>query len=233
MPQTGQFPILVLHGREDVIALPRFGRRLARRLGAPCVELSGGHFIAREQASADLRRGRQAGGLGTCAGLTGPALIFPWAATCFDRHPLPCPQAAAVNALLRSFILGTSFLNVERYPFRPFAHWVDAVRAGGGEVEEGRRRGAARRLPRVHHIPCHPFSSAGGQAAGQFAGAASGREPAGGRGAAAGGAAGGTPRVEHAGGGGAVAPGRQLARQLRRGDGGRWLRAGASRRALV
>ncbi len=76
----------VVHGREDVIALPRYGRRLAARLGAPCLELPGGHFVMRE-------------------------------------------QAAAVNALLRSFILGDSFLNVERYPFFPFHHWVEAVSA--------------------------------------------------------------------------------------------------------
>lgn len=32
-------------------------------------------------------------------------------------------QAAAVNALLRSLVLGTSFANVERYPWFPFQYW--------------------------------------------------------------------------------------------------------------
>jgi pimeloyl-ACP methyl ester carboxylesterase len=38
-----------MHAREDVIALPRYGRRLAARLDAPCLELPGGHFVMREQ----------------------------------------------------------------------------------------------------------------------------------------------------------------------------------------
>ena len=50
--QSGCFPVLVLHGRQDIIALPRYGEKLAARLQAPFVALEGGHFVMREQAAA-------------------------------------------------------------------------------------------------------------------------------------------------------------------------------------
>ena len=44
-----QIPVLVLHGRHDILATPRFGEQLARRLAAPCVLLEGAHFLTRER----------------------------------------------------------------------------------------------------------------------------------------------------------------------------------------
>ena len=42
------FPVLVLHGRHDRLADPRFGRALAKRLGGRFIEVDGAHLIKRE-----------------------------------------------------------------------------------------------------------------------------------------------------------------------------------------
>lgn len=42
-------------------------------------------------------------------------------------------QAAAVNEILRSIVLGSSFANVERYPYMPFKHWVSEKFQHGGQ----------------------------------------------------------------------------------------------------
>ena len=42
------FPVLVLHGRHDRLADPRFGRTLAKRLGGRFIEVDGAHLIKRE-----------------------------------------------------------------------------------------------------------------------------------------------------------------------------------------
>lgn len=47
----GGFPMVVLHGRHDLLAEPRFGEALAKRLTAPFMLLEGAHFIVRECAA--------------------------------------------------------------------------------------------------------------------------------------------------------------------------------------
>lgn len=47
--RSGKFPVLVIHGRHDLLATPRFGEALAKRLGAPCVMLEGAHMLCRER----------------------------------------------------------------------------------------------------------------------------------------------------------------------------------------
>ena len=113
----------VIHGSEDIIALPKYGRRLASRLSAPYIQLPGGHFVMREQA-----RGRGSA-LPTTVGFGAIQRAIERVQalnTSLPTHPRPS-QAAAVNSLARALIMGESFLNVERYPFMPFRHWVSAV----------------------------------------------------------------------------------------------------------
>ena len=43
------FPVLVLHGRSDLLAPPKRGAALAARLGGAYVELEGAHFLTRER----------------------------------------------------------------------------------------------------------------------------------------------------------------------------------------
>lgn len=45
---TGDFPVIVIHGRHDLVAQKKFGRRIAMSLGAQFVEVEGAHFITRE-----------------------------------------------------------------------------------------------------------------------------------------------------------------------------------------
>ncbi|GAB4816031.1 hypothetical protein N2152v2_003077 [Parachlorella kessleri] len=118
--QLGQFPILIIHGRQDVLALPKYGEKLAARLQAPCVMLEGGHFVIRE-------------------------------------------QAAAVNALLRSVILDScSWTNVERYPYRPFRHFVAVVeghrqRAAKREAQYAAQQHSAQQAERLGHRLFNPW----------------------------------------------------------------------------
>lgn len=42
------FPVLVIHGRHDIVAHPKFGRKLAVKLGGRYIELNGAHMIKRE-----------------------------------------------------------------------------------------------------------------------------------------------------------------------------------------
>lgn len=44
-------PCLVIHGRDDIVAAPKHGAKLARRLRAPFLLLDGAHFVFREQAT--------------------------------------------------------------------------------------------------------------------------------------------------------------------------------------
>lgn len=44
----GGFPVQVIHGRHDVVAHKKYGRRIAKKLGAQMVEVDGGHLITRE-----------------------------------------------------------------------------------------------------------------------------------------------------------------------------------------
>ncbi|KAG2485288.1 hypothetical protein HYH03_015963 [Edaphochlamys debaryana] len=44
------FPIMVVHGTDDILAVPRHAARLARQLSAPLVMLDGAHFITRDCA---------------------------------------------------------------------------------------------------------------------------------------------------------------------------------------
>eukprot|EP00192_Tetraselmis_astigmatica_P011900 CAMPEP_0117677746 /NCGR_PEP_ID=MMETSP0804-20121206/16908_1 /TAXON_ID=1074897 /ORGANISM="Tetraselmis astigmatica, Strain CCMP880" /LENGTH=420 /DNA_ID=CAMNT_0005487047 /DNA_START=259 /DNA_END=1521 /DNA_ORIENTATION=+ len=46
--KSGGFPILVIHGRKDVIAHIKYAEKLAKRLDAPMIVTSAGHFITRE-----------------------------------------------------------------------------------------------------------------------------------------------------------------------------------------
>ncbi|KAK9788003.1 hypothetical protein WJX73_006862 [Symbiochloris irregularis] len=46
--RSGKFPVLVIHGRHDLLAAPKFGEALAHRLGAPCIMLEGAHMLCRE-----------------------------------------------------------------------------------------------------------------------------------------------------------------------------------------
>ena len=46
--KSGQFPIMVIHGREDILAAPKYGEQLAQRLECPCMMLEGAHFVTRE-----------------------------------------------------------------------------------------------------------------------------------------------------------------------------------------
>lgn len=45
------FPVAVIHGRHDLLAMPRYAERLAERLGARMVLVDGGHFVPRECAA--------------------------------------------------------------------------------------------------------------------------------------------------------------------------------------
>lgn len=47
---AANIPIVVLHGRQDLVAAPCYGRRIARKLGAKFVEIEGAHLITRECA---------------------------------------------------------------------------------------------------------------------------------------------------------------------------------------
>ena len=50
-PPPAGFPILVIHGAEDILAAPRHAARLARRLGAPLVMIGhSAHFTPRDAA---------------------------------------------------------------------------------------------------------------------------------------------------------------------------------------
>lgn len=48
--RSSQIPMVVMHGREDLVAVARYGRRIASRLGSKFVEVDGGHLINRECA---------------------------------------------------------------------------------------------------------------------------------------------------------------------------------------
>ena len=48
---AGDAPVKFVHGRHDLLALPKHAEALARRIGAPLVSLPGGHLITRENAS--------------------------------------------------------------------------------------------------------------------------------------------------------------------------------------
>jgi hypothetical protein len=43
-------PVWYVHGRHDLLAMPKFAERLADRFGSPCVLVNGGHFIPRENS---------------------------------------------------------------------------------------------------------------------------------------------------------------------------------------
>ncbi|KAK9819995.1 hypothetical protein WJX72_004920 [[Myrmecia] bisecta] len=45
----GRFPVLVIHGRHDMLAMPYYAERLAHKLEAACVMLEGAHFLTRER----------------------------------------------------------------------------------------------------------------------------------------------------------------------------------------
>eukprot|EP00884_Botryococcus_braunii_P007304 jgi/Botrbrau1/16575/Bobra.0068s0006.1 len=47
--RAGDFPVMVLHGRHDLLAACRFGEQLARRFEATFVEMEGAHFLTREK----------------------------------------------------------------------------------------------------------------------------------------------------------------------------------------
>lgn len=47
---AARIPCLVIHGRDDIIAAPKYGQRLAARLHCPFLLLSGAHFVFRESA---------------------------------------------------------------------------------------------------------------------------------------------------------------------------------------
>lgn len=46
--KSGAFPIMVIHGRYDILAKPKYGEQLATRLECPCLMLEGAHFVTRE-----------------------------------------------------------------------------------------------------------------------------------------------------------------------------------------
>ena len=46
--KSGRFPIMVIHGRYDLLAAPKYGEQLAARLECPCMMLDGAHFVTRE-----------------------------------------------------------------------------------------------------------------------------------------------------------------------------------------
>ena len=46
--KSGDFPIMVVHGRYDILAQPKYGERMATRLECPCMMLEGAHFVTRE-----------------------------------------------------------------------------------------------------------------------------------------------------------------------------------------
>ncbi|MEW5302199.1 MAG: hypothetical protein WDW36_005003 [Sanguina aurantia] len=48
--RNGAFVVKVIHGTHDIIALPHYGQRLARRLGTVAVMVEGAHFSPRENA---------------------------------------------------------------------------------------------------------------------------------------------------------------------------------------
>ena len=45
-------PLQVIHGRHDIVAPPKYGERLAGRMGCPCIILEGAHFLTRERGPA-------------------------------------------------------------------------------------------------------------------------------------------------------------------------------------
>lgn len=47
---AANIPMVVLHGRRDLVASPECGRNIARKLGAKFVEIEGAHLINRECA---------------------------------------------------------------------------------------------------------------------------------------------------------------------------------------
>ena len=42
----------MIHGRHDIVAPPKYGERLAARMGCPCIILEGAHFLTRERGPA-------------------------------------------------------------------------------------------------------------------------------------------------------------------------------------
>ena len=40
--------MMVIHGRYDILAMPKYGEQLATRLECPCMMLEGAHFVTRE-----------------------------------------------------------------------------------------------------------------------------------------------------------------------------------------
>jgi hypothetical protein len=45
---AGTFLVKVIHGNHDLVAMPRYGAQLAKKLGGYIVWANGGHFIPRE-----------------------------------------------------------------------------------------------------------------------------------------------------------------------------------------
>lgn len=50
--RTASFPLLVIHGRHDIVTPPVCGASLAVKLKCPFVLLEGAHFLTRDQAPA-------------------------------------------------------------------------------------------------------------------------------------------------------------------------------------
>ncbi len=46
--KSGHFPMMIIHGRYDILAMAKYGEQLARRLECPCMMLEGAHFVTRE-----------------------------------------------------------------------------------------------------------------------------------------------------------------------------------------
>lgn len=62
---AGAFVVKVIHGTHDIIALPHYGQRLARRLGTVAVMVEGAHFSPRENAR-EVRKGKEQTSLKVC-----------------------------------------------------------------------------------------------------------------------------------------------------------------------
>ena len=48
---AGGFPVAIMHGHEDLVAMTRYAAKIADRLGVPLLLVHGGHFIPRECAT--------------------------------------------------------------------------------------------------------------------------------------------------------------------------------------
>ena len=141
-----RLPVLVVHGRADLLAPPARGAGLAARLGAPYVELEGAHFVTRErgpEVTALLRHALAAGP--ACAAdphrdlaprrtPTPPPAGAAWAVCGVPSAPVAVPLAAkAVPDAFRGGVgwrstSPTSALDAPLTPPRPLAA-VAAVRS--------------------------------------------------------------------------------------------------------